>query len=312
VPLAELGRSRADPTRTVRTVGDTPLDRALVAEPRGEPGGYRAVIDDEWVLAVAPHGGVMAALAARAMAAELDHPAQTLRSLSAVFAGVVHAGPVDIDVSVLRRGRTVSQAIATIRNPDATAGLTAIAAFGSDRPGHEFTDLVPPEVAPPEECGSYRDPWPEDQPPPDREWEEPPFWARILECRPANGHPPWEQEWTPTTSERISWNRLDEPPVREDGTLDPLALVVVADTMPSAVGEMIGPAAEPWFAPSVDLTVHLFGPARPGWLLARNQARRATGGYASADMELWSPRPDDDGFDLVAYATQQMLFTFVG
>jgi acyl-CoA thioesterase len=288
------------------------LERALVVEPRGEAGCYRGVIDEEWVLAFAPQGGVVAALAARTMGAELAHPEQSLRSLSAVFAGVVHAGPVDIDVTVLRRGRTVSQAVATVRNPGADAGLTAIAAFGADRRGHEFTDLVPPDAPSPDECPSFRDPWPDDVPPPDEEWVEPPFWDRILECRPANGHPPWEHEWEPTTSERISWYRLDEPPVRDDGTLDPLALVVVADTMPGAVSEKIGPRSDQWFAPSVDLTMHLFGPARPGWLLGRNQARRATGGYASTDMELWSADPDGDGYDLVAYSTQQMLFTFPG
>ena len=292
-------------------MGDTPLERALVVEPRGEVGSYRGVIDEEWVLAFAPQGGVVAALAARTMAAELAHPEQTLRSLSAVFAGVVHAGPVDIDVTVLRRGRTMSQAVATVRNPDASAGLTAIAAFGAGRRGHEFTDLVPPEAPPPDDCPSFRDPLP-DGVQLDEEWEEPPFWDRIIECRPANGHPPWEQDWEPTTSERISWYRIDEPPVRDDGSLDPLALIVVADTMPGAVGQKIGPGTDQWFAPSVDLTMHLFGPARPGWLLARNQARRATGGYASTDIELWSERPDGNGYDLVAYGTQQMLFTFPG
>ena len=293
-------------------MGDTPLERALVVEPRGEAGSYRGVIDEEWVLAFAPQGGVVAALAARTMATELAHPEQTLRSLSAVFAGVVHAGPVEIDVTVLRRGRTMSQAVATVRNP------------GRRRRSHRDRGVrrrpARPRVHRPRAtagaatrrvCPSFRDPLP-DGVQLDEEWEEPPFWDRIVDCRPANGHPPWEQDWEPTTSERISWYRLDEPPVRDDGSLDPLALVVVADTMPGAVGQKVGPGTDQWFAPSVDLTMHLFGPARPGWLLARNQARRATGGYASTDIELWSARADGDGYDLVAYGTQQMLFTFPG
>src|SRR4029077_17080003 len=130
----------------------------------------------------APQGGMVAALGAHAMAAELAHPDQTLRSISAVFAGVVHAGPVDIDVTVLRRGRTVSQALATVRNPDADAGLTAIAAFGIERRGYEFTHLVAPEAPPPGDSPSFWDPVPEGVTI-GEDWDQPPFWSRILECR---------------------------------------------------------------------------------------------------------------------------------
>lgn len=54
---------------------------------------------------------------------------------------------------------------------------------------------------------------------------------------------------------------MDEPPILADGTLDPLALIVMADTMPGAVAEKLGPQhRHGWFGPSVDLTFHL----RPG------------------------------------------------
>src|SRR3546814_7187549 len=61
-----------------------------------------------------------------------------------------------IDVTVLRRGRTMSQLTATVRNPDAEAGLTAIAAFGATRRGFEFTELVMPDVAGPEGVRGFR------------------------------------------------------------------------------------------------------------------------------------------------------------
>jgi hypothetical protein len=91
----------------------------------------------------------------------------------------------------------------------------------------------------------------------------------------------------------------------------PLAIVVLADTMPGAVGEKVGPQDRTWFAPSVDLTVHLLDECRSPWVLAHNRARHAGDGYASADMALW-----DYGSDctspprLIAYATQLFLFTF--
>jgi hypothetical protein len=102
--------------------------------------------------------------------------------------------------------------------------------------------------------------------------------------------------------------RLDDPPLTADGRVDPLACIVLCDTMPGAVGEKLGPAPpeRDWFGPSADLTVHLFGAPTSGWLLAHNRARWAGDGYASVDMALWDPADRA----LVAYATQIMFFTF--
>jgi hypothetical protein len=87
--------------------------------------------------------------------------------------------------------------------------------------------------------------------------------------------------------------------------------VVLADTMPGAVGEKVGRSDRSWFAPSIDLTVHLLDHCRSPWVLAHNRARFAGDGYASADMALWDCGMDGtDQPRLVAYATQLFLFTF--
>jgi len=265
---------------------------------------FTAAIDQRWMLMVVPQGGAVAALAARAMAAELGDADQTLRSLSVVFAGQVAAGPAEIDVTVLRRGRSMSQLSATVRNPGAKAGLTAVAVFGATRRGFDFTDLVFPEVDPPEDLRSYRDPVPEGI---DFEFDRPPmpFWEEIVECRPASGRPPWEP-FEAGPAEIVYWYRLDDPPVLDDGTLDAIAAIVLCDTMPGAVFQKIGPDEGDWFGPSADFTIHLLGPARPGWLLAHNRARHAGDGYASVEMALWDP----SNRRLVAYATQMMFFSF--
>ncbi|MGZ4726944.1 MAG: acyl-CoA thioesterase [Acidimicrobiales bacterium] len=265
---------------------------------------FTATIDDRWMLLVVPQGGVAAALAARAMAATLDDSGQSLRSLTAVFAGQVSVGPVEIDVTVLRRGRSMSQLTATVRNPGAKAGLTAVAVFGAPRRGFEFTDLVFPDVEPPESLRSYRDPVPDGV---DFEFDRPPmpFWEEIVECRPATGRPPWEP-FEAGPAEIVYWYRLDNPPVLDDGSLDPIGAIVMCDTMPGAVFQRIGPDEGNWFGPSADFTIHLLGPARPGWLLAHNRARHAGDGYASVDMALWDPTDRH----LVAYATQMMFFAF--
>ena len=267
------------------------------------PGCFTGQISAPWMLAVVPQGGIVAALALRAMGEVLGHPEQTARTCTGVFAGKVDEGPVEIEARVLRRGRSMSQLTATVRNPGADAGLTAVAAFGAPRRGFSFTDLAMPVVDGPDGLRSFRDPLPEGI---EFEFDGPPmpFWEQIVEGRPVIGTPPWEP-FVDGPAERASWYRIDDPPMLADGRLDPLALVVLADTMPGAVGQKIGPDAGSWFGPSVDLTVHLLEPTPPGWLLAHNRARHAGDGYASVDQALWTA----DG-RLVAYATQLMFFAF--
>lgn len=282
---------------------------ALDLEPLGD-GRYRATIGPAWMLAMVPQGGIVAAIATRAMALELhteEGEPQALRSSHGVFVSPVPEGEVLVEVTVLRRGRSMSQAQATVRAPDTAAGYTALAVFGGPRRGVDFTELAFPEVPAPDACPSFRD-----GPPPEvvaagRPVIRFPFWEEVVEGRSAIGHAPWDP--TPRTEARCAnWLRLDEPPVRSDGMLDPGALLAVADRMPGSFFERIGPTEEIWFAPSVDLTVHLFAPATPGWLLADDRAHHAGDGYASVETALWDPR-GPAGPTLVAWATQVMFLT---
>jgi len=272
------------------------------------PNRYDAAISESWNLRPLPQGGLVTALALRAMADALDHPEQRLRTLHTAFVAQVACGAVEIDVELLRAGRSMSHLRAEVKNVDTPRGHVTTAIFGSTRPGFAFTDLEPPiGVSPPADCPSFRDPPPENV----ESFEPMPFWDQLVEGRPVLGHAPWEI-YVPDRAERAMWYRFDEPPMLDDGTMDPLAVVVLADTMPGAVGEKIGPQERYWFAPSVDLTVHLLDVCRSPWLLAHNRARYAGDGYASADMALWDCGPEGtDAPRLVAYATQLFLFTFL-
>ena len=266
----------------------------------GDNGLYVAKLDESWNLAPLPQGGVITSLSLRAAMRELAAPSQELRSCTTVFAGQVASGMLEIEVQLLRRGRSASQVSVTIRNVGADAGATTLAVFGTARRGPSFVDVAPPVVPPPSECRSYREPWP-----PGFEGRPPvPFWTRV-EGRGALGHPPWET-WDPGRSDVATWLRFDDAPRREDGALDPLGVITLADRMPGCIGERIGPGGEQWFAPSADLTVHLFAPARSEWLLAHDRARWANDGWASAESTLW-----DESGNLIAYATQMMIFTYL-
>jgi acyl-CoA thioesterase II len=270
---------------TVRSAGD---------------GRYQATLDDSWNLMPLPQGGVVVALALRAASSELDDPRQGLRSCTTVFAGQVVPGELEVEVSVLRRGRSASQVQATVRNAGEAAGATVVAVFGSTRRGPTLVDLVPPAVPPPEACPSYRD-----SPPPGVEpYPALPFWSRV-EARVGRGHARWEQ-WVPEHSDVVTWLRFDDAPRLADGSLDPLGVVALADRMPGSIGELLGPGTDPWFAPSADLTVHLLEPCRTEWLLAHDRARWADDGWASVESTLWA----EDG-TLVAHASQMIIFTYL-
>ena len=197
---------------------------------------------------------------------------------------------------------------AEVRNPAAACGHLTTAVFGSPRRGFEFTDPAPPAgFVPLDKARSFRDP----PPPGIGPFTLAPFWEQRLEGRAALGHAPWENH-QPGRAEHGTWYRMDEPPILADGTLDPLALIVMAGTMPGAVGEKLGPRhRHGWLAPGADLTFHLPGPCRPEWVFAHNLARHAGQGYASAEMALWDFGPDgNEEGRLVAYATQVCFFSF--
>lgn len=261
---------------------------------------FRATISRQWIVATVPQGGFVTALAARAMATVVDDPAQALRSVTSVFAGPVVDGPVEIDVRVLRRGRTLTQCLATITNPGSAAGLSVIAVFGARRAGFDVVERIMPTVPGPMESWGWRDPVPADV---DFAYDQepPPFWSTIVEGRPSLARRPWEPV-RPGPAESFDWYRFDQPPILPDGTIDPAAIIVLADSMPGALDPVVDDIA--WFAPSADLTVHVFGTLRSEWTLAHARIVRATEGYASAVVELW----DSSTKELVAHATQVMIF----
>ena len=81
---------------------NTPFGRQLALDAdRDVPGRYRTELSESWNCPIVPHGGLVTAVAARAMAMELDQADHPLRSVTNAFAAQVAAGPVEIDVDVL-------------------------------------------------------------------------------------------------------------------------------------------------------------------------------------------------------------------
>jgi acyl-CoA thioesterase len=248
---------------------------------------------------VFPSGGVITAIALRAMEQELGQGHQRLRSFSTVFVSTIGSGSLEISVEPLRIGRRMSQLHADLRSAGKTEpGHVTTAAFGEPRPGFEFSYARAPEVDQPEH---YPGPA---TPPPGAPVFRPPFFENI-EVRRVRMFQSFESGWEPGRAEAVRWIRYRTPPRLADGRIDPLSLVALADTMPSAVGQYLGPGFPFFHAPSVDLSMRFFADTEEEWLLVRSLGHWAGDGYASAEATLWDRRAR-----LVAHATQLMLIRF--
>jgi acyl-CoA thioesterase II len=295
-------RSRFVTLRPIVDLGSLPPPADFIADTRIEAAGdgrYCCDLSGRWNAAVYPFGGVAVAIALRAAQAELALPQQRLRTATTVFVSPVPEGKLEIDVARLRTGRQMSQLQVSARAAGSDdGGLTLLAAYGSEREGFTFVDSEPPAADEPDRYG----------PPPDPPEGFPRFRATFFEqidTRPVRMNPPWKTDWTAGRAEAVRWMRYRSAPRLADGTLDPLALVALSDTMPPAIMQKLGPGNRPFFAPSCDLTVHCFGTTSEDWLLVRSRCRQAGEGYASASGEIWSRDRR-----LLVYATQVMLLRF--
>ena len=112
------------------------------------PGRYTGELHEHWSSLVGIHGGYAAALLVNAVAAAVDDPSRVLRSFATQFAAVPRPGPVDIEVTVERSGRSMTTTSARMVQ-DGTVLLVAHAASSSERPGLVYDELVRPRDAEP-------------------------------------------------------------------------------------------------------------------------------------------------------------------
>lgn len=268
------------------------------------PGWYTADMPDAWNWQ-SPAGGALMTVAMRAMAAEIGDPSYRPVSATTLFCSPVPSGAMEIRVEVLRRGNAAVQvraALSSTRVPG--PGLEVSATFARERHGADLLGATMPDVPRPADSAAF------DEHAPHRLGHFP-FLSNV-EVRLAQGFPYWAASFLsknpglsrlPEEPARFArWYRYKVPQVEADGTLDPFAIPPIADTMPSAIANRLGPGAKPFHAPSLDLTVHFLDSVRTEWLLVATYARRARVGYATAEAEIWT----EDG-KLCAYSTQTMM-----
>jgi len=262
-------------------------------------GRYRITLSSHWNAPVFPSGGVTTALGLAALAAELAQPQQKLRTFSTMFVSTVEAGDIEIDVVRLRVGNRMSQLRAEVRNTGSKGGgHQIVAAFGEAREGFEFSHAKAPETGAPDDY-----PLPP-EPPPGTPTLNPPFFQNV-ETRRVKMFYSFEKGWEGGHAEAIRWVRYRTKPRLAGGKLDPIVLVPLADTMPIAISQFLGPGYRLFHAPSVDLSMRYFADTADEWFLSRVVCHWAGDGYASAEITMW-----DTSRRLICHAVQMMLIRF--
>ncbi len=258
-------------------------DTAL-APPSTGPGAGRwaGTLSDRWDIGDKPNGGYLLAAAIRAMGGALgpEHPHPF--SVNAHYLRPGEAGPVTVDVDIVRQGRTLSTVTGSLVQ-SGKERLRLLGSFGdlTRNGGPSVVAGSPPDLPPPEQCVSRNASSIHYKP------------SRIAEnmevlLNPATG---WTKGAPSGVADISGWLRFT------DGRQpDVLSLALFADAMPPAVFEVL-PNSQ--WVPTVELTVHFRAVPEPGWLRGRFVTRFLVGGFFEEDGELW-----DSTGQLVAQSRQ--------
>ena len=245
------------------------FEAAVAVRPRGS-GRYCAGVRAEFNGPAAPNGGVLAATMLRAAQSELGPGAPPPRTVAAHFLDAPQAGPVELVVEVLRRGRRVCAAETRMAQGERLVA-TATFVFSAARPQAATLRRDPPErlttpdAVPELEFGAS---------------PGAPALFRALRIRPTYGGLPFSGGTEATAG---GWMELRN----DDAALDPARLVALCDLWWPAVYSIL---TAPHPAPTIALTVYLRQVERP--VPAPVFARFATEVIAEAHLEesgeLWS------------------------
>lgn len=247
----------------------------------------RATLSRRWWIARGPNGGYVAAVMQRAMQAVAgDRPA---RSMTVQFAAAPDEGEVEVEVRVVRRGRTITF-LSALMSQDGVAMLSALGIFGEDRePLLEYVGeaaVMPAEAGEPGEMRAVPPGTP----------GVPPVFENFM-ARVAMGPMPLSKGDVAHTG---AWIRPVEPRLMDVA----LATAVLDVWIPAPFVMLDAPAP----APTLDLTYHYRGPlplpeAGPeDPYLIEVRSSLARGGYFEEDARLWH----SSGI-LVAHARQLAL-----
>jgi hypothetical protein len=220
-----------------------------------------------WDIEGNANGGVLLALAARAMAMETGRPDPL--SVTAHYLRPVRVGPVTVKTDIVKSGRRLATVTAQMSQGGQPV-LQLVGTFGdlATLSGPTLVTGDRPEFAPPDQCISREHsggftPALMDQ-----------IDVRLVpeDAGFGNGNPSG-------IARMRGWFRL-----KDNEPLDVFAVLLALDGFPPAVFNGIDPIG---WVPTVELTGHVRRRPQSEWLQCQIQSRFILGGLFEEDVELW-------------------------
>ncbi|WP_270887482.1 thioesterase family protein [Pedococcus sp. 5OH_020] len=269
-------------------------DGSAVSARGGEVGVYDASLGEGWRIGGGVNGGLLLAVAGRALSQRLGKAAQEgpahpdPLAISAYYLSPGVPGAASVRTEVVRRGRAVSTGQASLLQDDGEGRqverVRVLATYGDlGALGDQVsTTATPPNLPPPEQCVST------DQAPAD-------FlrYASLLDRLDLRLDPAttgWAVGKPSGNGVIRGWLRMADG--REP---DPLLLLLAVDALPPVAFEL----GLPGWTPTLELTAHVRARPAAGWLRVNLTSRTMSGGYLEEDAEVW----DSEG-RLVALSRQ--------
>ncbi|MFZ0626643.1 MAG: thioesterase family protein [Acidimicrobiia bacterium] len=259
---------------------------AATAVDRTGPATWRGEVEPDWDIFGIANGGYLMSMAARAMSQSAE--GRVPASVTAHFTKPVAAGPVIIEVTTVKTGRSFTTLRAEMLGVDGATLVSLIGSFadqGRPIPDVYLSSTQPPDLPPPEECvlaiPSKDRPFP------------PPIMGQFEERIHPDDTGMVEGKATGNALVRGWFRLLDGEPA------DPFLPLLVADAFPPAIFNANLPLS---WTPTVEMTTQVRSAPEDGWLACQFRTRFISGGLLEEDGEIW-----DAAGRLVALSRQLAL-----
>ncbi len=245
---------------------DAAVDAAFPLPLVAADGGFQCDLPASWRQGPGVVGGLQAAVLLDAATRTVADPSRRVRTLTVHFVARAAPGVAHVSARVVRAGRSLSHARATLRCGD-TVVAEALATFAAPRTQGATSRLPMPRV--PHWSGLSTS----------RHGAVPPEFTQWLRFRDCLGSP-FAASPVPVIG---GWGRFaDAVP------LDARAIAALADAWPPA---SLAQARAQHPVASVDLRLHFHDlpePAAPGWVLYRGETHAEHHGFADEGATLWA------------------------
>ena len=240
---------------------------------------WRGHVHSSWNIGDNPNGGYLISIVIRALAEVLPHPDPMTLTTHFLRPGLADTD-CEVSVEIIRTGRTLSTARATLRQ-DGKSRLEVLAAFadlsisaGRDAP----LSMEAPELPEPDRCIP-------------RTGETQGIHLPILDRLDTRLHPDHARAGESATAEISGIIRF-----KDQREADTQSLPLFTDTFPPSPFSMLGVIG---WVPTIELTVHVRRRPAAGWIRARMACEDLHQGRMVESGALW----DADG-ELVAQCRQ--------